>query len=90
MTSCSVAMGRKSMYMISATGLRPIIAAPMAAPTIAISEMGVSLTLSGPNSSRRPLVTLKAPPYAPMSSPIRTTLSSLCISCLRPSLMASA
>jgi hypothetical protein len=34
----------KSANCISAIGRRPIIAAPIAAPTIADSEMGVSMT----------------------------------------------
>ena len=34
----------------------------MAAPTMADSEMGVSMTRMGPNLSSIPLVTLKAPP----------------------------
>ena len=38
----------KSMIMISATGSRPSIAAPTAAPTIAASEIGVSSTRSWP------------------------------------------
>ncbi len=52
----------KSMNCISATGLKPMWAAPIAAPTIAASLIGVSMTRSGPNSSRKPSVILKAPP----------------------------
>src|SRR5436309_2059824 len=54
----------------------PIIAAPMAAPTMAISEIGVSMTRSWPNSSDRPSVTVKPPPKppgTPRSSPSRKT-----------------
>ena len=40
--------------MISTTGRMPCIAAPMPAPTIAISEIGVLRTRSGPNSSSSP------------------------------------
>ena len=40
--------------MISAIGFRPVIAAPMAAPRIACSEIGVSRTRIGPNCSSRP------------------------------------
>jgi hypothetical protein len=40
----------KSMNCISATGRIPIIAAPTAAPTIAVSEIGVSMTRCSPNS----------------------------------------
>ena len=42
---------RKSENMISAIGRRPVIAAPMAAPRIACSEIGVSRTRFGPNFS---------------------------------------
>ena len=40
--------------MISAIGFSPVIAAPMAAPMIACSEIGVSRTRSGPNCSYKP------------------------------------
>ena len=59
--------------MISATGRIPVIAAPIAAPTIACSEIGVSQTRLGPNSSNSPTVVLNTPPAAPMSSPRQTT-----------------
>ena len=52
----------KSANCISATGRRPMSAAPVAPPTIAVSESGVSSTRHGPNSSWKPSVTLKAPP----------------------------
>ena len=52
----------KSMNCISATGRIPIIAAPTAAPTMAVSAIGVSITRSSPNSPMSPSVTLKAPP----------------------------
>ncbi len=39
------------MNCISATGRMPIMAAPTAAPTIAVSAIGVSMTRSSPNSS---------------------------------------
>ena len=54
--------------MISTIGRRPIMAAPSAAPSIAVSEMGVSNTRS-PNSSVRPRVTPNTPPGAATSSP---------------------
>src|SRR5919201_1642450 len=57
LTICSVASVRKSSYMISATGRIPCIAAPIAAPASAISEIGVLRTRSGPNSSSIPCVT---------------------------------
>ncbi len=50
------------MNCISATGRIPIMAAPTAAPTMAVSAIGVSMTRSSPNSAMRPSVTLKAPP----------------------------
>ena len=50
--------------MISAIGFRPVIAAPIAAPRIACSEMGVSRTRRGPNFSRSPTVALNTPPAA--------------------------
>src|SRR6266446_4113374 len=62
--------------MISTTGRIPCIAAPMPAPTIAISEIGVLRTRSPPNSSNSPCVTPIEPPISAMSSPIRNTLSS--------------
>ncbi len=49
----------KSENMISAIGFRPVIAAPMAAPRMACSEIGVSRTRSGPNCSVEPTVALK-------------------------------
>ena len=71
---------KKSENMISATGRRPVIAAPIAAPRIACSAIGVSMTRLGPNSSRRPTVVLNTPPAPAMSSPMRTTRSSRRIS----------
>src|SRR3954463_11763386 len=78
----------KSANCISATGRIPSIAAPTAVPTIADSASGVSHTRSGPNSSKKPSVTLNAPPKAPMSSPRQNTVSSLRISSRRPSEIA--
>src|SRR5579885_1918964 len=52
----------KSINCISAIGRMPIKAAPTAEPIIAASAIGVSMTRSGPNSSNRPALTLKAPP----------------------------
>ena len=48
--------------MISAIGFKPVIAAPMAAPRIACSAIGVSRTRNGPNFSSRPTVALNTPP----------------------------
>ena len=63
--------------MISTTGRMPAIAAPIPAPTIAISEIGVLRTRSGPNSSSSPCVTAIEPPISAMSSPMMKTSSSL-------------
>ena len=49
----------KSMNWNSATGRMPVSAAPKAAPTIADSAIGVSITRSGPKRSMNPSVTLK-------------------------------
>ena len=62
-------------------GRRPVIAAPIAAPKIACSDIGVSITLSFPNSSNKPTVALKTPPAAPTSSPIKKTLGSFLMAC---------
>ena len=53
---------RKSENMISAITGIPVIAAPMAAPRIACSEIGVSRTRWGPNWSSKPTVVLNTPP----------------------------
>ena len=76
--SWSRAMPKKSMIMISATGSRPSIAAPTAAPRMAASEIGVSRTRWCPYFVDSPAVR-QDPPGSAMSSPSRTTLS------LRPS-----
>src|SRR5690349_11262056 len=76
LTICSIASVMKSSYMISTTGRMPCIAAPIPAPTIAISEIGVLRTRSGPNSSTRPWVTPIEPPISAMSSPMTKTSSS--------------
>src|SRR5215831_6165152 len=80
---------KKSLNMISATGRRPVMAAPMAAPRMACSLMGVSRTRCGPNSSSRPTVALNTPPAAATSSPRNTTRSSRRISCAIPRATAS-
>jgi hypothetical protein len=76
----SLATAKKSENISSAIGRRPVMAAPIAAPTIACSLMGVSRTRSGPKRSSRPSVVLKTPPAAPTSSPMSTTLGSRSIS----------
>ena len=75
--------------MISTTGRMPCIAAPMPAPTIAISEIGVLRTRSGPNSSSIPWVTPIEPPISAMSSPMTKTSSSLRIAAESASRTAS-
>ena len=65
------------------------MAAPTAAPTKPISLIGVSMTRSAPKRSCRPLVTVKMPPPAPTSMPIRTTRSSASIASAMPALRAS-
>ena len=82
-------VARKSENMSSAMGRSPVIAAPMATPTIASSEMGVSRTRSGPNRSSRPTVALKTPPAAATSSPMKYTVGSRSISWAIPSATAS-
>ena len=77
------------MNCISHTGRSPMCAAPAAAPTNPVSLMGVSMTRSAPNRSSSPSVTLNAPPYAPMSSPMQNTLGSRSISSNSPWRMAS-
>ena len=85
----SMARPEKSTNMISATGRMPTSAAPVAAPTMVFSEMGVLRTRSAPNSSNRVRVTPKAPPCLAMSSPMRKTAGSRSISSRSASRMAS-
>src|SRR5690606_8780835 len=68
----------------------PVSAAPMHAPAIAASLMGVSRMRSSPNCSMRPALTPNAPPYTPTSSPSRNTRSSCSIAWRMASRMASA
>ncbi len=79
----------KSWYMISTIGRMPETAAPIPAPTIAISEIGVLRTRSGPNSSSIPCVTPIEPPISAMSSPMMKTSSSRRIASLMASRTAS-
>src|SRR5918996_4303827 len=78
----------KSMNIISTTGLSPPMAAPTAAPTMAASEIGASLTRSGPKRSSRPRVTPNGPPAAATSSPNKTTLGSAAIASANARLIA--
>src|SRR5215467_7324130 len=66
----------KSPNMMSTTGRIPVMAAPSAMPVKPASEIGVSLTRSGPNSSTRPLSTLNGVPASATSSPRMNTASS--------------
>ena len=72
---------RKSSYITSTIGRMPMIAAPIPAPTSAISEIGVLRTRSGPNSASMPWVTPIEPPISAMSSPMMKTSSSRRIAC---------
>ena len=75
--------------MSSAIGRRPVIAAPIAAPTIACSLIGVSRTRFSPKRANRPSVSLNTPPAAPTSSPMSTTDASRSISRAMPSATAA-
>src|SRR6476661_5742176 len=70
----------KSANWYSTIGRSPTSAAPAARPVNPVSAIGVSITRRGPNFSRKPFVTLKAPPNWPTSSPIRKTSGSASIS----------
>ena len=78
----------KSSYISSTQGCIPRMAAPTAIPRKPSSEMGVSMTRLGPNSSRKPVVMANTLPITAMSSPIMNILSSRRISSSRPSRMA--
>ena len=65
------------MYIISATGLIPVMAAPAAAPTIAASEIAVSLTRSSPNSVRAYILSHNKYPPVPFHFLIQSFLQSL-------------
>ena len=62
LTTMSEQTVMKFISMISTTGLKPIIAAPMAAPVNAVSEIGVATTRSLPYLPERPLVIPTTPP----------------------------
>src|SRR5215204_1108584 len=80
----------KSPNMMSTTGLIPVMAAPRPRPVMPASEIGESSTRRGPNSSTRPVSTLKAVPASATSSPITKTVSSRRISSASASLTACA
>src|SRR5579862_282921 len=79
----------KPMNWISATGLMPCAASPMAAPAISPSASGVSCTRAAPKRCCRPSVARNTPPLVPTSSPNTTTLGSWSISHACAMLMAS-
>src|SRR3989442_10455250 len=79
----------KSPNMISTTGRMPVIAAPTATPVKPASEIGVSSTRSLPNSSTKPVSTLKTVPASATSSPHRNTRGSSRISSASASRTAS-
>jgi hypothetical protein len=64
---------RKPENWISATGLRPIEAMPIAMPTIAASASGRVEHAPAPKRCCSPAVARNTPPLAPMSSPSSTT-----------------
>src|ERR1700716_383644 len=90
LTIWSKAGWMKSANWISATGISPFSAAPMATPTMQDSARGVSSTRSPPKRPCRPSVGRKTPPFLPTSSPSTQTRSSRSISSwsasLRPSI----
>src|SRR5918996_917854 len=80
----------KSISMISAPGRCPPSAAPMAAPAIACSEIGVARTRWVPYLVDRPWVRRTTPPGgSAMSSPSRNTRGSLPRAMSKASLIAS-
>src|SRR6266571_2093234 len=85
-----MATPKKSANISSTMGRMPSTAAPTPRPMNAVSEMGVSITRSGPNLSSRPVVEPKIPPYLATSSPSTTTPASRSISWEMPSTMARA
>src|SRR3989304_121154 len=81
---------RKSPNMMSTTGCMPVMAAPSPMPVIPASEIGESITLSGPNSSTSPLRTLNGVPASATPSPMMKTRGSRRISSAKASLIACA
>jgi hypothetical protein len=79
----------KSPNCISTMAGKPSRARPRAAPTAPDSMIGVLRMRFFPNSSRKPSVTLKTPPYSAMSWPIRTRRGCRRSASRRPSRIAS-
>src|SRR5690606_34593812 len=67
----SIPTKAKLKVINSTMGLLPFMAEPTAIPEKPNSEIGVSMTRIGPNSSNIPLEALYAPLYSATSSPIR-------------------
>src|SRR6266545_2614125 len=80
LTIWSKAGWMKSANWISATGMSPLSAAPIATPTIEDSARGVSSTRACPYLACRPSVARNTPPFLPTSSPSTHTRSSRSIS----------
>src|SRR5467141_2687186 len=76
--------------MMSTTGRKPVIAAPIPMPVKPASEIGVSITRSAPNSSTRPDSTLNGVPASATSSPKMHTRESRRISSASASRTACA
>src|SRR5439155_11575913 len=89
LTIWSKAGWMKSANWISATGISPFNAAPMATPTMHDSARGVSSTRASPNLPCRPSVARNTPPFLPTSSPSTQTRSSRSISSSSASRMPS-
>src|SRR5207249_1580103 len=66
----------KSMNMSSATGRRPVVAAPTAMPMRPVSLIGVSMTRSAPKRPINPLVAPITPPQASSFCPAPPATSS--------------
>src|SRR3546814_9825857 len=77
LTIMSIATVVKFINMISATGRMPTRDAPIAAPMIACSEMGVERTRALPNFSDKPLVVSTTPPPSRRSEEHTSELQSL-------------
>src|ERR1700674_129155 len=80
----------KSPNMMSTTGRSPVIAAPTPTPVKPASEIGVSITREGPNSSTSPDKTLNGVPASATSSPKMHTRESRRISSASASRTACA
>src|SRR5229473_6282377 len=89
LTIWSKAGWMKSANWISAIGMRPLSAAPIAMPTMPDSASGISRTRASPNFAYSPSVAPKTPPLRPTSSPMTSTRSSRSISSVMAARTAS-